>query len=349
MGWIYYYISFLSGTIELGTLVWGLSHGYGLMEVLGLVMAYQLGNVVLYTVPARVEKRAWAFLAGAVFLFLAGAFLPAAHDVRYALVWVSFAVASTFLQLEREAVKVKVAQWKKWKKRAFRVLGFLASALISTAAGTALVAVYMVSLLVLGFVLPEFGYDGWLRRLAAGQLGQPRVCWAMVTHQAHYFAYTYVLFAIACAYYGGTLVPVLWFVANWVPYTITEPLVRTLKLERYYRGIAIGAHVFNALVLTGVYLCLLRGSMTGALCLWILTGFGGGNVFCIREALKPAAEYATDVWMFSEQLGHILGLAACLVTVWLSGTSAVMLLGALFAAVTIPVILAILHRGDRHE
>ena len=230
MGWIYYYVSFLSGTIELGTLVWGLSHGYGLMEVLGLVMAYQLGNVVLYTVPARVEKRAWAFLAGAVFLFLAGAFLPAAHDVRYALVWVSFAVASTFLQLEREAVKVKVAQWKKWKKRAFRVLGFLASALISTAAGTALVAVYMVSLLVLGFVLPEFGYDGWLRRLAAGQLGQPRVCWAMVTHQAHYFAYTYVLFAIACAYYGGTLVPVLWFVANWVPYTITEPLVRTLKL-----------------------------------------------------------------------------------------------------------------------
>lgn len=158
-----------------------------------------------------------------------------------------------------------------------------------------------------------------------------------------------MLFAIACAYYGGTLVPVLWFVANWVPYTITEPLVRTLKLERYYRGIAIGAHVFNALVLTGVYLCLLRGSMTGALCLWILTGFGGGNVFCIREALKPAAEYATDVWMFSEQLGHILGLAACLVTVWLSGTSAVMLLGALFAAVTIPVILAILHRGDRHE
>lgn len=348
MGWIYYYISFLSGTIELGTLVWGLTRGGSLMAVLGLVLAYQLGNVLLYTVPARVEKRAGIFLGAAVLLFAAGALLPARSPLGYGLVWVSFAVSSTFLQLEREAVKARVTRWKKWKKRAFRVVGFLASALLGTAAGSWLLGGYFLSLLVLSFLLPEFGYDGWLRRLAAGELGRPRVCWAMVTHQAHYFAYTYVLFALACAYYGGTLLPVLWFVANWVPYTITEPLVKALKLQRYYRGIALGAHVFNALVLTGVYLCLQGGTMTGALCLWILTGFGGGNVFCIREALKPAADYKTDVWMFSEQLGHILGLAACLVTVQLLGADAVMLLGALFAAVTIPVILVILRRGCRH-
>ena len=47
--------------------------------------------------------------------------------------------------------------------------------------------------------------------------------------------------------------------------------------------------------------------------LWMLTGLGGGSVFCIQE-LTPICR-STDLTL-SENAGHVLG---CLTAIWLSG------------------------------
>lgn len=73
--------------------------------------------------------------------------------------------------------------------------------------------------------------------------------------------------------------------------------------------------------------------------LYLLTGFGGGNVFCIRKALKPKVDYHDNIWMLSEQIGHMLGLVACLIMVILIGYNYTLLLGAAFALATIPIIV----------
>lgn len=209
--------------------------------------------------------------------------------------------------------------------------------------GTTLLFIASCLLLYFSLRLDHFFYDNWLVNWKKGVFGE-RICWAMVTHQAHYFSYNYVMLIVVMQRYQNALIAVLWFAANWIPYTITEPLVQKLKWNMWYL-IAISAHLFNSAVLLGMFL-FLEKNIVVALCLWVLTGFGGGNVFCIRRALRVRIEYDKDVWNFSEQVGHILGCAVSIAIIYMGMAPKYTLLAAVaFALITVPVIIHTVQRG----
>ena len=185
--------------------------------------------------------------------------------------------------------------------------------------------------------LNKYSYDRWLEKWVSGEHGK-RICWAMVTHQAHYFAYNYLMVILLMQHFDNPLITTLWFATNWIPYTITEPLVHKLKWSNWYI-VALCAHYINAAVLLGMFL-LVDKDLYATLCLWVLTGFGGGNVFCIKKTLEVRSVYGKSVWGFSEQIGHVLGvISAIAVVICGIDMKYSMLVGSVYALLTVPVIM----------
>ena len=339
MVFAYYYTCWMSGVIELGTILWGIANGYSLIETLGLAVAYQFGNLALFLISKKLAKyEGYIFLLIGIILCIIG-FISDIR-IKYIIMCLVLSVFSTFLQIVRQAVKGNIPRWK---KRTCRVIGFFSSVLFFLPYGIWIFSAFSFSLFIISFFIPKFGYNHWFLKLKNGELGVPRICWAMVTHQAHYFAYNYVFLVIVYLYYNNPYIATLWFVCNWIPYTITEPLVKIIKLRNYYI-ISIVAHIFNATVLALMYFFTNNNDILGAALLWVLTGFGGGNVFCIREALKKHVDYHDNIWMFSEQIGHLLGLISSIAFVVVLGQESTLLLGAGFALLTIPVIILTLNK-----
>lgn len=344
MGYLYYYISCLSGVVEIGCIFWGLNRGFSLLQVIGLVMAYQMGNVIQYFVPKKIEHYSQYFLSISLITCIASEMLSPNEAVCYFLAVITLIIGSTFLQLERESVKIKVEEWEKWKKRAWRVVGFFIASTLYLPFGTWILCGIILSLILIGFYSKDFGYDEWYKNLKNKTIKEPKLCWTMITHQAHYFVYTYVLCVIVFYKYDSALWASIWFVLNWIPYTITEPLVKVLKIEKYYLKVGILAHVFNGIVLIGVYCFLMNNHILGAVLLWMLTGLGGGNIYCVKKGMNPYIEYDNETWMFSEQVGHILGMIVCIITVALGKSELTMLEAALFAFITVPIIIGTIKR-----
>jgi len=162
------------------------------------------------------------------------------------------------------------------------------------------------------------------------------IYWSMVTHQAHYFTYTYIMVILIMEYYNNSWITTLWFVANWIPYTITEPLIKKININNWY-GLSIVAHLFNAIVLI-LMLLLYNENIIITLSLWILTGFGGGNVFCVKKTIFCNREYDAYHWNLSEQLGHVLGVMVAILLAMLKIEMCALIVAAAFALITIPII-----------
>lgn len=341
---IYYSSCFMSGMVELGTVLWGLSSGFSVKQCVLLAFAYQLGNVFLYFVSEKVSAARHAALIAATGLSVFLQFPKNGGTVLFAAATVFYILLSTCIQLTRESVKSQVSNLKKWKKRSFRVIGFFAAAAMGVA-GTYILIACSAALLVFSFLIPNFGFDEWRKRIRLGEIKHP-VCFAMITHQAHYFVYTYVLLALVYLNYQSALTAAVWFVINWIPYTITEPLVQKLRLKNYY-FIGVAAHLFNGIVLFFMWTLSGHGNLFGTVLLWMLTGFGGGNIFCVKKALEKVKTYDHDSWMFSEQLGHILGMVVCVAIVNLASYEVTMLAGSAFALITIPIIIFTIKRNRK--
>ena len=328
----YYITCLMSGVIELGAVFLGLKLEYSLSGIIGLTLAYQLGNVFRFFVTKRIAK--YQDYIALLAVLLSGVILMTRDEkiITYICLCVVLFLYSTVLQNVRSAVQGNIPRWK---KRSCRVLGFVLSAMMFIW-GPVLLLIFCIILLIYSVSLDHFFYDDWLKNWARGKFGE-RVCWSMVTHQAHYFAYNYIMLVLVMRYFNNPFIASLWFAANWIPYTITEPLVQKLKWDKWY-SIALGAHIFNALVLTGMYI-FVDSSITTALLLWVLTGFGGGNVFCIKKALSSAIKYDKSVWSFSEQIGHILGVLVALAVTFIDWPAKnAMLVAVAFALITVPII-----------
>lgn len=328
----YYITCLMSGIIELGTVFLGMKLCFSLSEVIGLALAYQIGNVLRFFVSKKIAKYQNNFALLTVIFSVFSIIFQGRHIASYTFLCLTLTFYSTILQNIRSSVQGNIPRWK---KRSCRVLGFVLSALMYVY-GFVLLILLTVILLFYSIYLNHFYYDNWMKNWINGKYGE-KVCWSMVTHQAHYFAYNYIMLALVIEQLKNPFVASLWFAANWIPYTITEPLIQKMKWNKWYI-IAVSAHVFNAIVLAGMYLTV-NSSIKTALVLWVLTGFGGGNVFCIKKTLSPVVKYDKDVWSFSEQLGHILGvLCALMVTLIKVQETTSMLVAIFFALITVPIL-----------
>lgn len=345
MKFIYYFSCFLSGMVELGSILWGLKHGFSIEACVLLAFAYQLGNVFLYFITKKISKIKPFLLIISAGLGALTLFLKDGSMEFFITAAVMYTALSTCIQLTRESVKKRVTHLAKWKKRSFRVVGFFASAIMYTPVGTYVLIGCAMCLFVFSFFIPAFGFDSWHRDIKNGKIKNP-ICVTMITHQAHYFVYTYVLLALVQIFYKSALIAAVWFVVNWIPYTVTEPLVKRLKLKNYY-AIGITAHLFNGIILIMMWLFSKNGNILVTALLWMFTGFGGGNIFCVKKALSAVKEYDHDTWMFSEQVGHILGMITCVIVINLFSYQSSMLAGAIFALITVPVMVLTMNSKKR--
>ena len=159
----------------------------------------------------------------------------------------------------------------------------------------------------------------------------------MTVHQMHYFVYCYSMLLIALFVYNSPFAASFWFVANWIPYILTEPLVKLTKTKSWLPFL-VGGHILVAGLLIGMYITVEQYSLA-AMILWALTGFGGGNVFCIKKSLLKYKEYHDQVWVFSENVGHFLGVIIALAVYhYTKYLPIVLLLGAIFAITTIILV-----------
>lgn len=328
----FYVTCIFSGMIEVGAVLWGIGAGYSVEGALGLAIAYQIGNILLFFLNKKL-RRAQGLFAAIACLFAAGLIFLDNPTCRYICAFVCFALLSTIIQTLRSAVKSKEPRWR---KRCFRVTGFLISAVMYNYGAYVLVAISVMTL-ILTLLCPKYEDDCWLTKLILGQYGKNRICWAMTVHQMHYFVYCYSMLLISLFVYDSPFAASFWFVANWIPYILTEPLVKLTKTKSWLHFL-IGGHILVACLLIGMYITVEQYSLV-AMILWALTGFGGGNVFCIKKSLLKYKEYHDQVWVFSENVGHFLGVIIALVVYhFTKSLPPVLLLGALFAIMTIGLI-----------
>lgn len=341
----YYYSCLISGIIELGAVLWGINQGYSVSAVIGLALAYQLGNIFCFFVREKIGKANSVIIFVTICLSVALIFQKAQSTAEYIIAVLDFALISTMIQNLRSAVQ---GNTPRWKKRSFRVAGFLLSAIMYWYGVYCLIGLTLV-LFCISLFTPKYFYNKWLKNLISHESGKPGICWAMVTHQAHYFSYNYIILILVLAYYNNPIAAALWFVGNWIPYTITEPLMKLSKFKNWL-AIVIVAHLFNAIILIGMYV-FFDVNIVIALCLWIFTGFGGGNVFCIKKALaKEKKEYSDLIWNFSEQIGHIIGIVPGLIlSIACLDTKCTLIVGSAFALITIPIVLFAAYKSKKND
>jgi hypothetical protein len=128
----------------------------------------------------------------------------------------------------------------------------------------------------------------------------------MVFHQMHYFVYCYAAFIVAFEL-GGRAAAVIVFLLSWIVYLLSPLLYRKVK---DLRKVFFCGHSLLVLILTGLYLV---PSLPLKIVLYLLTGIGGTTEFCIGGLGKKWSIYNEDAQNFSENLGHVLGIASCLI------------------------------------
>jgi len=330
----FYFTCVLSGIIELGAVMWGLGQGYSVEYALGLTISYQIGNILLFLINERIRAKQSFYLAGGVVLSITMLFLKNA-EIKYIVAFILFAGLSTSIQTMRSAVKSKEPRWR---KRCFRVLGFLLSAMMYRY-GTVLLVAISIMLFVLSILTPKFDDTCWIKKLIRGEYGKNKICITMVIHQMHYFVYCYAMLTIALLYYKNPWIASAWFIGNWIPYIITEPLIKYSKKEKWMTFLIAG-HILVAGLLLFMDIFINKGNIPLAMLLWVFTGFGGGNVFCIKKSLAPVKEYHNMVWVFSENIGHILGVLVIFVVACVtSNIQNSLIIGVICAVLTIVFIL----------
>ncbi|GHU96110.1 hypothetical protein FACS189479_09800 [Spirochaetia bacterium] len=127
----------------------------------------------------------------------------------------------------------------------------------------------------------------------------------MIFHQMHYFVYCYAAFIIAFEL-GGRSAAVLAFVASWMVYVLSPFLYRKVKDLR--KAFFFG-HSLLVILLAGIYFV---PSFPIKIILYLMTGIGGTTEFCIGGLAKKWNLYNEDAQGFSENIGHVLGVASCL-------------------------------------
>jgi hypothetical protein len=145
----------------------------------------------------------------------------------------------------------------------------------------------------------------------------------MVFHQMHYFVYCYAVFIVAFEQ-GGRTAAILAFLLSWIVYLLSPLLYKKAK---DLRKVFFLGHSLLVLVLTGLYLA---PSLPLKIVFYLLTGIGGTTEFCIGGLGKKWGIYTEDAQNFSENLGHVLGVASCLILFSICGD---LKISSLFAAV----------------
>lgn len=300
---IFLALSFLSGFLELGSVVLLISAGQPLFVILLAGLSYQVGN--LFSSTARLSR-------GVIIVTL---FLAVLTTLLYSytgyliLFFATLVLTSILLQKTRRVAKRADTSQSisTFTKRTIRIAGFV---LAGFATVDLFIATILATLLLCVIMLAQT-YRVWAdparpiptRSLIGG---------IMVAHQSHYFSYAYLmpfLFARILGFSAAAIGPA--FVVGWISYASSERLLRRYEPTRT----SILGHLLVAISLSAIGVFLI--SPFAVLLFWFLSGIGGGTVFCLKKLNSSAGEKRTDM-DYWEDVGHVAGVIIALtgVVMW---------------------------------
>jgi len=312
--------------IEIAPILDALNAGRSLMVVLFLGLAYQVGNGLARKV-GRSPKVICALAGlGLVAWMVAGEMLS--------VQMVAVAAMSASLQACRRVLgdAADVREIALATKRAWRVSGFLLAAMLPATYAIALAVAVIALGTGLLASLPDSMSEREVVRTHAidtpPSLLQEQLWALMVVHQTHYFVYAYAILYLAFQVAAGSAVAAATaFALGWITYLSAERLWNRFPDQCVF----VAGHTFLAA-------CLLCLGVVGenswiAILLWVLTGFGGGSVYCLVSISAKSGLLAERVER-AEDVGHVGGvaLAIALLAVGGVGVSGLAVAGAALAA-----------------
>lgn len=304
---IFLSLSLLSGMLELGAVLWAFTEGLPIWAVLSMALMYQLGNLLCIPGKTRPRLAVWLGLANLA-LYGAGLWM---ENTAFTPVWplppslclraLQIALSSLCIQTVRGEYK---AACPTWLKRTFRIAGFvLAPLMVSFPHAGMLLCI----LLPLGAALSESKAPAPAEPVRDSSPAPKGLSATMILHQMHYFVYTYIMPLTVAALTDSIYAAAALYGLTWVVYLLPQRLEKRLT-DRLYRTLFFllchGALALTMLLLNEAFSL---GNIRLGLAAWLLTGLGGGSVFCIKY-LTPLSQKRN--MPLSENIGHFLGTAA---------------------------------------
>ena len=280
-------LSLLSGILEIGVVLSMYYAGKPAWEILLMGSMYQLGNLLFF--PGKLKQPLLRVL-GIINLCLGLA----------GMYWDNPAITAGQVVLSSLCIQAVRARQKgtcpTWLKRMFRIGGFLLAPLM---------VVYPGEMLFLCAAIP-FGaamgsWKGW--DAAEENISGKGLSVTMIFHQMHYFTYTYAMPLVVLGLTRNLYLCAALYALTWVIYLL--PGLMAGKRKGYDpRILFFICHLFLAAVMGGLTASFLTGNITIGFLAWMLTGLGGGSVFCIGQLTER--DKARNMTL-SENIGHFAG------------------------------------------
>ncbi len=297
---VYLLLSGASGFIELGAVIYALRYWNSVPAALIVGLAYQSGSLLRNPIRLGSGICKAALLCGAILAPLSGESVGAFV--------VAIFLASLGIQGIRDDASHR-ADVGTLLKRVTRIAGFGAVGLFGA------IPLMLASLIALMLSLCVRS-EGELRIRVlpthSGLAGN-----AMLIHQAHYFAYCYILPAVLLR--EAEMTPTAAgaaFALGWISYALAPVLLRGAPVVL---AVVVG-HLGVAIVLAGMAIAGDRVALL--LMLWFASGFGGGTVFGIRKLHETWGRrnrtVNLDAW---ENIGHLVGVGLSLIVVSISSST----------------------------
>ena len=280
-------LSGFSGVIELGAVLLGTNLGLPIPTVISLPIFYQLGNILMDFLP---RKQKFCGVLSAIAFVLGVLLYGRYHYIPFAI---QLILCSYCIQMSRSTQKNVCPVWL---KRIFRVGGFAISPIMLIGNGQAVLLVCMAYCCILMIKLPGMSDHKQIKE-------RKKLSFVMIFHQLHYFVYTYIMPIYVLQLTNSYVLSGVAFAATWVVYLLPQTIAERLKMKQYTLLFFV-CHSFLAVCMGMISYTSTRGATLAALILWLLTGLGGGSVFCIKHLAKHYSDLDMEL---SENIGHVLG------------------------------------------
>lgn len=316
---MYYLFSMISGSVEIGMLLWGITSGLSPLAIAGLGLAYQLGNMV--PVPLQLSRRNQKVGLAVIGCLIMGLVYFVETRLSYIILCTLAVTISAEVQSIRSACDTHGA---KWKKRLCRVVGFLSGLCYPSHLPVCMVAVFGCLIYGVAQTIPKERHCCELKGNRT-----------MILHQMHYFSYAYMMLYLSFVKEGSTVVVIASFVLSWLTYLTVEPLIKQFGKQSMKKYLCVG-HILLATLLCFVPVAYVSDSGWFYI-LWWLSGLGGGTVFCIRHVEETKfTEMNSVAWQWSENIGHVLGCITAMLWIACMGiVEWIPVLGGILAVLTV--------------
>lgn len=289
---VFLLMSLLSGILEIGTLFIALDQGLPVWAALFLPAMYQLGNF-MHMFRVITKKIYILGYIGLVIIVLN------TWANSYILTCLEVFTVSVCLQYARGNFK---STCPVWLKRSFRIAGFALSLLCVRFSEEVIGICQIVSLLSVTVC-----------STVKKECKKTELCnkwiWVMVFHQMHYFVYIYALVFLLLRSGFEPVYVVAILCVSWVVYLLPQTMADKFNWKKR-RLLFFACHCFLLVVVFGMAIADVLNNSIVVYLSWIITGLGGGSVFCIKDLTEQFKK--TDM-NFSENCGHILGVAVAIV------------------------------------